>query len=120
MKKILSLITFVVLGTGVMSAQSNKSQDNKAVCPGAQVENMVCAGDTANCKHMRGHGQHQHFGKGAHNGRLFGKAHGGKQFGKKQMRKRHGRGMRPNMPQVKSTPKCKCATCVELRKQEKL
>ena len=120
-QKILSLITLVVFGTSVMSAQSNNS-DKKTVCPEAKVECTACPSDTAHIKHMKAHrhGQRQRFGQGAQNGRHFGKAHDDKQFGKKQMGKRHGRGMRRNIKMVKSTPKCKCATCVELRKQEQL
>lgn len=122
-QKILSLITLVVFGTSVMSAQSN-NLNKKTVCPETHVENVTCTGDTAHIKHMRAHrhGQRQQFGQGTQNGRKFNKARGSKQFNKKQkqMHKRHANGMRRNMKMVKSTPKCKCATCVELRKQEQL
>lgn len=121
-QKILSLITLVVLGTGVITAQTNDKKDKATVCPEMKCEKPLCTGDSAQFRHPR-HGQRPHFGQGTPDGKKIGKAQrkkADKKFGKKQMRKRHGRGMRPNMPQVKSTPKCKCATCVELRKQEEL
>lgn len=121
-QKILSLITLVVFSTGVITAQTNDKQNNATVCPEMKCEKPSCSGDSAQFRHPR-HGQRPHFAQGAPDGKKFGKIHGkkaGKKFGKKQMHKRHGRGMRRNMPQVKSTPKCKCATCVELRKHEEI
>lgn len=116
-QKILSLVTLVVFGTGVISAQTNDVQDKHTVCPEMKCDNATCPGDSAHFRHMRGqrHGQRPHFGQAARGGQQFGNAQG-QQFAKNQMRKRHG--MRRNMPRIKSTPKCKCATCVELRKQE--
>lgn len=121
-QKILSLITLVVFGTSVTLAQSNNSQDKKTICSEAKIECTACPGDTAHVKHMKAyrHGQRQHFGQGAPSERKFGRAHGSKDFKKKQMRKHHGRRMHRDIKMVKSTPKCKCATCVELRKQEQL
>lgn len=121
-QKILSLITLLVLCTGVISAQSNKAHDKGTVCPEAQVENARCKGDSVHCKHMKTHrhGHHSLVGKAAQNGQQFGKGQGDKQMRKEQMRKRRAKGMRRNFQRVKSTPKCKCATCVELRKQEEI
>lgn len=123
-QKILSLITLVVFGTGFISAQSTTAQDKRTVSSETKRETVTCPGDTAHSRHTNArhikahhHGQRPGCCQGADNGKHY---QCDTRFGKKQMRKHHGKGMRRNMNTVKSTPKCKCATCVELRKQEQL